>query len=155
MTPVRDDPPADPLARDALFRSLVESLVDELPGPRTWKLCEDQRDAIVAAFPSWLDAVEPSPRGTKGALDAAAYHRRVNHLYIISKMMTDNFRVPLFSQLVAPQRHNPLAAWERKLDEAVRLTRALQLDEAASLLSDHLIDASRLPGFGYRHMCAT
>jgi tetratricopeptide (TPR) repeat protein len=138
-------------ARDAaeLLALLLGSMQDDGPGPTTFDLCREHGEDIQRRFGEWLDAAE----GLRE--NRSSYHRHLNHLYVISKMMSDNLGVPLFSQLVEAGRENTFARWERTLEQGQALVRQLRLSEAASLLCDHLIDKSDLREFGYRHLAAT
>lgn len=139
-----------PSAATLPLLALILDAVDASDDSRLVSLLRDNADAVMEAFEDWL---VPPPQVQPGS---AEYHRYMNALYVISKTMSDCLgRGGLFQLLVRPTQDNSFAQWERRLEAGQRLVQQLRCGEAASLLSDHLIDVRDLPGFGYRHMVAT
>jgi len=133
----------------ALLQRLLDA-VQRVDGRSIYYLCKANSQLFQKSFESWLRHAEDLTS------DGEQYHSYLNGLYIIAKTMSDSVgEGRLFETLVHAGEDNAFARWERKLEQAQELTGELRLDEAASLLSDHLIDVRHLPGFGYRHMMAT
>jgi tetratricopeptide (TPR) repeat protein len=133
-----------------LLERLLDA-IDKRDGRSTYYLCKANANLVHGSFKKWLD------HAADLTLDPVRYHRYLNGLYMISKTMSDSVQQGrlFFDVLVHRRESNSFALWERELEQAQKLVAELRLNEAASLLSDHLIDVRRLPGFGYRHMIAT
>src|SRR5688500_10543451 len=132
-----------------LLQAVLNAVTDFSTTER-FTLCKTHAPQIVECFPDWLRVAEQQGAGTP------EYHSFLNKLYLISKILADNYgNGEAFAALVREGEMNTFAQWERKIEQSVELTRELRLHEASSLLTDYLIDVRELNDFGYRHMAAT
>lgn len=106
---------------------------------------------IFAAYAAWLTS------GNLFARTPQENDQFWNCMYVIAKFADHNVvgSQGLFKQLVAQGQDNPFSRWERKIDQALQLIRELDFEQAAKVLSDHLIDQRERSSFGYSHMSAT
>jgi tetratricopeptide (TPR) repeat protein len=104
------------------------------------RLCRQHVDVIAAAIPRWQ---KPPAQVTS---NPDALNEYIQTLGAAAALLRDSGHPQLWNALVGTPDKNPVTVWERKLEEANSLAKALRYDEAAELLMNHLMDARHLQG---------
>ncbi len=131
------DPSSDELRRLLLDAAAGDDL-DMLE-----RLCREHEEAILAHFPQW----RTMPPGVRDVPPLA--ERYGQGLVAIAQCFEQRLGRPeLLRLLMGTPENNPLARWQRTLDQAQKLMEEVRFAEAASLLTDCFIDVRGLKGSG-------
>jgi tetratricopeptide (TPR) repeat protein len=126
-------PPEPDALREQLFNA---------PSPAALsRLCRQHAELIRAHFDAWRKV--PADIREQPAL----VQRYMNGLVAIGQTFAGDLADPSLMQLLlGPPGSNPIERWQQRLDEARKLKEALRYRDAASLLTDLLIDVRGLKG---------
>jgi tetratricopeptide (TPR) repeat protein len=110
---------------------------------RLEKLCRANQGMIAEHFPRW-QKVPDQMRGDRAALDGY-----MHALVTIAQCFAQRLgTAELMERLMGTEQTNPLARWQKSLQQAVKLIEELRFPEARDLLTNLLIDFRRSEGSG-------